>query len=339
MSSYLNRKSNFELLRIVSQLYIILYHIFCFFIYPNTEIAFHKAIQMTFHVGVIDFVLISGYFGIKSSSKGFIKLLSIFLVYSIPYVFYKITTATSLRNAFLEFLVISRSPLWFVKTYIYLYLFSPVLNLHIKHSSVRQKWYVIFVLFFICIYMGMVKGDDSLSSGKNLPNFMLIYLLGNILMQYKVQLAKISQKRWIFIYILLNVVLVTFYCLFSNSLIGKIIWHISFIYCSPILFINAIIFFMVFAQMNIKSKFINWTAKSSFAIYLIHGNRPYAYTLIGLASVYCVNHITNPIILFISIVLLAIAIIVVTVSIDKLLTPLWNLFERLGDHVFTRLKF
>ena len=61
MSSYLNRKSNFELLRIVSQLYIILYHIFCFFIYPNTEIAFHKAIQMTFHVGVIDFVLISGY--------------------------------------------------------------------------------------------------------------------------------------------------------------------------------------------------------------------------------------------------------------------------------------
>ena len=187
--------------------------------------------------------------------------------------------------------------------------------------------------------MGMVKGDDSLSSGKNLPNFMLIYLLGNILMQYKVQLAKISQKRWIFIYILLNVVLVTFYCLFSNSLIGKIIWHISFIYCSTILFINVIIFFMVFAQMNIKSKFINWTAKSSFAIYLIHGNRPYAYTLIGLASVYCVNHITNPIILFISIVLLAIAIIVVTVSIDKLLTPLWNLFERLGDHVFTRLKF
>ena len=78
MSSYLNRKSNFELLIIVSQLYIILYHIFCFFIYPNTEIAFHKAIQMTFHVGVIDFVLISGYLVLNLLQK---DLLSYYLFF------------------------------------------------------------------------------------------------------------------------------------------------------------------------------------------------------------------------------------------------------------------
>ena len=339
MNTYFNRKSNIELLRIVSQFYIILYHVFLLFIYPNTGLVFYKAIQLTFHIGVIVFVLISGYFGIKPSSKGLIKLLSIFIIYSLPYFLYQVLNATDSRSVISNCLILSRSPLWFVKTYLYLYLISPMLNLHIKYSSISQKWYIITVLLFISCYMGVSKGDDSLVTGKNLPNFILIYLTGNMLSQYKERLSSISQNLWIIIYVILNVLLVVTYCLFSKELIGKIIWRISFVYCSPVLLINSIIFFMIFAQMNIKSKFINWIAKSSFAIYLIHGNQPYAWAIMGFASLYCINEFNNPVFLFFSIILLALGIIVASVVIDKLLTPLWYIVERLGNFIFKRLKF
>lgn len=91
--------------------------------------------------------------------------------------------------------------------------------------------------------------------------------------------------------------------------------------------------------MNIKSKFINWIAKSSFAIYLIHGNQPYAWAIMGFASLYCINEFNNPVFLFFSIILLALGIIVASVVIDKLLTPLWYIVERLGNFIFKRLKF
>lgn len=339
MSSYVERKSNIELLRIVSQLYIILYHVFLLFVYPNTGVIFYKAIQLSFHIGVIDFVLISGYFGIKPSSKGLIKLLSIFVIYSLPYFLYQVLNATDIRSVIANCFILSRSPLWFVKTYLYLYLISPILNLHIKYSSTSQKWYLIVVLLFISCYMGVCKGDESLDTGKNLPNFMLIYLTGNMIVQYKEKLNNISQSRWIIIYVILNVLLVMIYCLFSKELFGRIIWRISFVYCSPLLLVNAIVFFMIFAQMNIKSRFINWIAKSSFAIYLIHGNRPYAWAIMGSASLYCINEFKNPIVLFFSIIMLALTIIVVSVCIDKMLTPLWYQVDRLGNYLYKRLQF
>lgn len=78
------RESQFELIRILAQFFIVLYHLFLFFVYPKTGNPFHKAIWLPLHIGVILFILISGYFGIKSSIKGFIKLVGMVLVLSIP---------------------------------------------------------------------------------------------------------------------------------------------------------------------------------------------------------------------------------------------------------------
>lgn len=70
------RESQFELLRLIAQFFIVTYHIFLFFIYPSTNAPFHKAIWLPLHIGVILFVLISGWFGIKPSIKSFVKLVS-----------------------------------------------------------------------------------------------------------------------------------------------------------------------------------------------------------------------------------------------------------------------
>ena len=40
---------------------------------------------------------------------------------------------------------------------------------------------MIIALGFIAIYVAMVMGDNSLSDGKNLVNFMFIYFMGRLI--------------------------------------------------------------------------------------------------------------------------------------------------------------
>ena len=124
----LMRESNFELLRLLSQFFIVLYHIFLMFIYPQSGQELYKALQIPLHVGVVVFVLISGYFSIKATSKGFIKLIVFFFFYSLPEIIYNFVNAGDTLHSFKSLLFFSNSHFWFVKTYVYLYLISPMLN-------------------------------------------------------------------------------------------------------------------------------------------------------------------------------------------------------------------
>lgn len=73
------RESSFELIRLVAQYMIVLYHILLIVIYPLSQETFHKAIWLPLHIGVPLFVLISGYFGIRASAKGLTKLVGMIL--------------------------------------------------------------------------------------------------------------------------------------------------------------------------------------------------------------------------------------------------------------------
>lgn len=65
------RNSSFELLRILSQVFIVLYHI-CY-IWQGKEYSsqpFFQAVSIPLHIGVVVFVLLSGYFTIKLKVMG-----------------------------------------------------------------------------------------------------------------------------------------------------------------------------------------------------------------------------------------------------------------------------
>lgn len=80
-------------------------------------------------------------------------------------------------------------------------------------------------------------------------------------------------------------------------------------------------------------------AKSSLAIYLIHANRPYAIGLVGTASMWVYNHTSNYITLLSGLIILTIIVLLVCICFDKLLSPIWHLFEKLGDLVYSKLGF
>jgi surface polysaccharide O-acyltransferase-like enzyme len=64
-----------ELLRIVAMFMILVYHTvyYVFYNYRGDSPVFASMMTLL-HIGVPLFVLISGYFGIKPTTKGFIKL-------------------------------------------------------------------------------------------------------------------------------------------------------------------------------------------------------------------------------------------------------------------------
>lgn len=335
----ITRESNFELLRLLSQFYIVLYHIFLMFIYPQSSQMLYRALQIPLHVGVVVFVLISGFFSIKASSKGFIKLIGIFFLYSLPEVIYNFTHSDDTLHSLKSLLFFSNSHFWFIKTYLYLYLISPMLNTFWIESSRKMQIYITTALGFISIYMALVMGDNSVSDGKNLVNFMFLYFIGRFIWLYRPKWEQISNKIYICIYIVFNILIVGSYLIFHDSILGTIIWRLCFPYCSIFLILNSILIFIVVGKIKFQSEFINKLASSSLAIYLIHANRPYFIGAIGYCAGLILQNSGNYLLVITMCTILAFIVLIVAITIDNLLSPLWIILKKIGDRVYLKLGF
>ena len=345
------RQSNFELLRLVSQYLIIYYHLLLIFVVPFNDNPVFKALELPAHIGVILFVLISGYFGIHPTYKGFLKLISIFLIYSLPEICFKVLYADTWKELFRSFLFFTHTHFWFIRTYVFLYLLSPMVNHYLKNITGKQRIFMLFILFFISIYTGTSGGDPTLSNGKNAINFIFIYMIGDSLRRYEILIDKLlgGVKNITIIYVALNLLLVIGYINCSDNIIGKVLWRLSFPYSSPILLINSILFFSIFTKLSFQSTRINWLAKSSLAIYLIHANRPLFIDLDGILENlpggligYTVQSISNAVncdaLLGVSLLGVTLLIMCIAIGIDKLLSPVWKTVDDLLDKMKLRLN-
>ena len=320
------RNSSFELLRILSQVFIVLYHI-CY-IWQGREYSsqpFFQAVSIPLHIGVVVFVLLSGYFTIKFKISGLVKLLGIFFIYCLPEVIYSVATAKDSLHAIRSLMFFSNSHFWFVKTYLYLFLVSPMINLWLNNASERLRWYMVAVFAFIACYMATSMGDKSLTTGKNLVNFIYFYLVGNQLYYYRDRWMNIKTSNLVLCYIIFNVVILTLEYLMYGNIVGKMINRLSFPYSSPLILIGAILFFMIIGKQHIQSRFINYVAASSLAIYLIHGSRPYLPILHGEVCGYLQTLTNNNMFLFGSYIVYTLIVIAACVCIDKCLTPVWSM--------------
>lgn len=213
-------------------------------------------------------------------------------------------------------------PYWFIRVYLYLFLFSPVINYYIKDLNAIKRLYLLAVLGFIAIYMAMV-GDKSLSDGKNLVYFIFIYVIGNTVKVYSEQFRNIRTFPLLISFIVGNVFLVSM-CFFDD-LIYKIVWKLAYPYCSPILVINAICLFLLFDRMKFKSCVINWAASSSLAIYVIHQQDFILYNIIKPIILKIVDQWgANPLIVITILGGLTCIIMLLSLLIDKLITPLYS---------------
>lgn len=187
----------------------------------------------------------------------------------------------------------------------------------------------------ISVYFGTTKGDSALSDGKNLTNFVFLYLLGHALRFQFHDLAKIKTKWLLLSFVVLNSMIIVVLLVFPRSTtIGSYVWLLCFPYCSPILIVNAVLAFGLFTRFSLKSRAINGIAASMFAVYLIHC-QPLLQRLYQ--GVICTSLDYSSLFgVFVLSFLFSIFILCVSVGVDKLFTPLWKSTNRLVVNIQKR---
>ena len=338
------RVSNIELLRIVALWMIVVFHILAFTICQVFSDAsyIYKAIWLPLHVGVVLFILISGYFRIKPSTKGIIKLLSYMFVYTVPVGLIKIYyDGGGMIDIVKTCLFVSNSPYWFMRTYLCLYVASPIINKLLDISGAKQNLTIILILSFIALYLGLAHFDESLNSGKNVVNFSLIYILGAMINKYKIW-EKYSRWSYLWIFLSMNLLEIFIYSVFAGNLIGEGFFYICFHYCSPILIFNAIMLFCFTLNFKFKSRIVNWAARSALAIYLFHPI--IVHSIIEPVTHYLYDYNSSFLFVFPLILIIGAVTAIVCIMVDKLLSPIYYIsgllipfFNRMIARIETKL--
>lgn len=336
------RQSNMELLRIFSMLCIVVYHIFIFGLNAqHPEQHLYKSLQIPLHVGVPLFVMISGYFGMRFSLRGLFRLLGMAYVYAICIelacvLFLSAPLKTSLQSM----LVIGTGRHWFLTTYIWLYLLSPLFNRYFKDLDFCRRVYLGCILGFMVFYCGhLMKGDPSLEGGKNIINFMFLYYVGNTLRYYEKYLSHI--KWW---YVFLVLILYTSFIIYVGyeyqstwqiPIIGNI-WNRCFGYDSVGLYFNSVLVFLLFSRLHFCSRIVNEIASSVFTMYLISVS--FIWDTIRGLSVWMSDTIDSPYYVILSSVCLALIFMIFCVIIDKIYSPLWMFLMSMGERIDRRFN-
>ena len=266
------RNSNFELLRIICIFGIISMHTFGNFANKSTgvNLMILTLINSVFNTCVSCFILISGYFGVKSNAK---KLLSL----DLRIIFFSVSTTLVLsiwsNNFTIRDLIPSIIPIisrkyWFISCYFVLVIFSGYLN-KIPERLARKSFELL--LFLMLLIFSVIPSffifDLMIDGGKGLVNMILIYLVGRYIKLYWTENYSISKILFSILFLLSTVFFLNY---FSSIFTGHIINLFS--RDSSILIISsAIAIFMLFRELNFKSRIINFIASSVLMIYVLEG--------------------------------------------------------------------
>ena len=138
---------------------IVLYHLFIKLDYSAVcTSALYSSLLFPLHVAVICFVLISGYFGIRLSFKKLSAFYIQVLFYNIVayLVCSVISNDFSVKNFIISSLPLSHNQdLWFIRTYLYLMLLSPIINKYLSSAPPDRPKTLIFC--FLSLFWGHIK--------------------------------------------------------------------------------------------------------------------------------------------------------------------------------------
>lgn len=268
------RQSNFELLRIIAMLLVLAVHANFYSLdavskndflsdpVPSFTRSFLQAIAI---VCVNVFVLISGYFRIRPSLKGFCNLCFQCLFASfVVFVIMKIGKTPVSFKDYASFLYLLPNVAWFIKSYIALYLVTPILNIYLDNSSQRTQRLVLIAFFVFQTVYGWTNAAPFYEFGYSAFSFIGLYLLAQYFRKYRTVKNK-SRCVYVYISCMIGITLLYFGCTMIGGGVD------AYAYIDPLVIIGALSLVLLFSKIQIKSsKAINWIAQSCFMVYLLH---------------------------------------------------------------------
>lgn len=280
MKTLKSRFSNIELLRIISMFGVLIVHSdFGALGWPTqTELISSPfyTITRTFIeslsiVAVNIFILISGWFGINFRWSSLAKLLFqcaffFFGIYIIGRIL-GIVHIGFLKGIYMCLMMSENA--WFVKCYIGMFIFAPIMNNFIEYSSQKQiKIFLISFFLFQTIYGWISNGASFIKDGYSTFSFMGLYILARYVHLYKPSWSNLSISKDIIIYITLSTI--SAIGLISFTYLNNPYSYIFTKYSSPLIIGAALFLLLAFSKFSFNNKFINWIASSCFAVYLFH---------------------------------------------------------------------
>lgn len=283
------RLSNMELLRLVAMLMIMVGHTL-FFNYPDGQ-QIGNAPTLPFLIfqfnglsvcSVDVFVLISGWFGIRYKAERLLALIFQTLFFAIlVYIALALYSPSQYMNldALSTIICFHSDDYWFIKAYIGLYIFAPMLNKYIESASEKQLRTFLLVFYSFQTLYGWLNlyGAHWFEGGFSMISFVGLYILARYV-RLHLNIHK-EKSLFLFLYLIIGfgLGLIAFtLAAFDIKIYGRLLT-----YTDPLVIIEAVCLVIFFSKLNIQSKFINYIATSCLAIYLLHANelvlRPYYF--------------------------------------------------------------
>lgn len=348
------RLYNIELLRIIAMILIILTHAMghggVLSSVDNNSLHYY-ILNFIYSCSVISvniFVLISGFFLCKSSFKVKKLLFLVFEVVLYSLLIYLMLVITKQVDFSFKELILSLFPIvtgkyWFITCYVLLYIFSPYLNVVINNISKKTHAFLIIlccVIFSIIPTVIYFVDAFNVNGGYSLIWFIVLYFIAAYIRNY---IKVTDKKNWISLVIFASSTLLIFT---SFIIIDKYFTFLSnrllFVYNSILLLISSVSLLVWFLGININNKIgktINFIAKYTLIVYLIHDNnllRSILWSALNLSK-----YLNNGVI-YIALTIVVISIFVVCLIIAVLVNFVYNkafnyLYKVCGD-IFEKNK-
>ena len=277
------RNSSIELFRIIAMLFVVIVHCNGWLVggipedFDENNISTFRVSQATIQAFTCScvnmFLLISGYFGLKLKWKSILKIYMLLISVTIP--FYLVNCylgdVFSFGGLLAKFFAISSSG-YFVECYLFLMFFSPVLNAFVEKEGKRMLYWTLS-FWTIEIYFEFLIHDEDLgfSEGYSFIHFVLIYMIGRTIYLYRDVLFNMKESLWSISYLLFVFAILFFYVFLDM--------RSAYFYTCPFNVLASCSLFIVFAKRTFYSKWINWIASSTFAVYIIHIHQPVIHWL------------------------------------------------------------
>lgn len=262
------RNSSFELLRIILIVMILVEHGNMWFVgggYSSEAEHFTKAFVESLCIGSVNaFVLISGWFGIRSGLKKIGDLAFMVFFCTIPLLIAALAlgwlslSELTTFNGIYEY-IFGGHAYWFIVDYIGLLILSPVLNKGVDALDRRSfrnlllAGYAI-ILIYDFIFRVPVLGSEG---GYSVLWFLFLYMLGRYMHIHGLEFI----SRFRVSLLILTVALQTF--LFYYGLIGMR-------YTNPLILLEAVCMISIFRKWHFHNSFINYAASGCLMAYMLH---------------------------------------------------------------------
>ena len=328
------RNSNIELLRIVAMFLVLIDHSGYMSIGSPTNDEVFSAPGLTFvrycsqsfsSICVNVFVLISGWFGIRTKYSRVVELL--FQCYFICFVAYFVLLAIGITmpmsiGGWVNFILLG--DLWFVMAYLLLYLFAPMMNMYIDRLPQRQFLYFLLVFLFIQFLHGFVIQVSWFDKGMSPLTLMSLYMIGRYMRLYPNRFTTVNKWVDMLIYLVVSVfgALLTFVSVRYGTQ-----GYRFFSYASPTIIIASVYFFLFFLKISFKSRIVNWIAASVFAVYIFNCEGHFWSYYLSTNHFWWLN--SSPQAYMRNTILFDVAVFVVAILLDKVRVIVWYQVKKL----------